>query len=30
LIGIAVVMMMLFFVSTLVRKRMGGNKKAEC
>jgi len=30
LIGLAVVMMMLFFVSTLVRKRLRGKKKAEC
>jgi len=30
LIGLAVVMMMLFFVSSLVRKKLGGNKKAEC
>jgi len=30
LIGLAVIMMMLFFVSTLVRKRLSGKKKAEC
>jgi MFS family permease len=30
LIGLAVVMMMVFFVSTLVRKKLGGKKKAEC
>jgi len=30
LIGLAVLMMMLFFVSTLIRKKLGGNKKAEC
>jgi len=30
LIGLAVIMMMLFFASTLIRKRLGGKKKAEC
>jgi DHA1 family multidrug resistance protein-like MFS transporter len=30
MIGLAVIMMVFFFVSTLVRKKLGGNKKAEC
>jgi hypothetical protein len=30
LIGLAVFMMMLFFASTLIRRKLGGNKKAEC